>query len=1319
MMPISYAEDTTNTIVSTNLYNNNLVRVKFQNSSFTYALIDTGSAANAISSSLLTKLFPHKINDLLPTTATFNNVNNDRVTPLGKIALQFELESHKLNCIFYVFNTLNHNLILGIPFLKKRAAKIDISTHTLQFVDDPWPLTACTELLLAPKSSAIIPTALPAHSLLPAGVNGLVQQHSITSGISVLDTASTVQANRVPIMIHNPTLSAIQINKGTTIASFSTLSQEDIPDDPCIANLQSGQSTTGSHTKQSTHNANGQPHATPSQSEHDPLSEFNFSQTMGNTSYQNKIKRVIHNNLDAFMTKDSPMGLCKHSPMQIRLKPGAEPKHFTQYRYHPHIRDQMQIKINDMLKHKIIEKSDELTWVSPLLGVKKGFKKSHKHLHKDNKQYDIRPVIDLRGLNAQCLYHKNPIPSIQSVIDVIAERKAQVFSILDCRSGFHQIPLHKDSRHLCGFHFDNQSFRYRVTPQGLLSSPSHFTKVMSRVLKDYIGKCCTAYLDDVLVYSSSKSQHLQDLHNVLEAITNAGLKLSPSKCVFATPQCDYLGHVVSSTGIRPSTCHVDAILSFPIPEKPKDLKSFLGITGFFSNFIPKKGDLMKPLLALLKKDAKWEWTPECDTSFRKLKHTLSSKPLLHFADHNKRFYLFTDSSGHAISGALMQLVDGKFVPIAYCGRSLTKAEAIRPILEGELLAVCYAVNQFDYYLSHNEFTLYVDNHSLTNILSNDKKLSPKLARWVLFLSEYDFVIKHVKGSLNKVADALSRRTYPEHTPTTRDKMDDYPPSNLGISATTRAQSKRNQDANTPAVTNHTHPDSPEGVMSHATPTKHATATQQISHEPVVNQQHSQGQHHQTKIKSHKKVRFDTHIDNRSNSTQHTIDEDPRNTPYFFGLSPSIVRRHQLKDQECADLINYIKHNTTPPTYARERRVRMKELSYTVLGQTPILYHMAHSNRGQRDPLMLRVVVPKSLQHTVIQAVHDHLGTHLGYTKSMDMIKRSFIWRGMDHMVRTYIANCLVCQTSKNSLPLEHNSTPKVLSSTEPLFKVACDFVGKFAMTKNKNMYIGVCVCYFSRLVVAFPTRTQSAEEFAKHFVKHVVAIHGSPHVMVSDRGPNFIADVWKETAALLDIRLEHSSPFKPTSNSRVERMNKVLVNILTCVCNRNPTNWDTLLPLVVFNINNTICKAHGFSAHEVVYGKNLRSILDMAPPPQQTISEFNSNLIHAQREAIKVIQEFNLKMVRDHSPPRHKVSNIKPGDICFWRRPALENAKLNKKLQRAQKGPYRVIKRNKHQVILEDVISGKQLRNPVSITQIVRPSLFHKDDAHARLTDTP
>ena len=547
------------------------------------------------------------------------------------------------------------------------------------------------------------------------------------------------------------------------------------------------------------------------------------------------------------------------------------------------------------------------------------------------------------------------------------------------------------------------------------------------------------------------------------------------------------------------------------------------------------------------------------------------------------------------------------------------------------------------------------------------------------VSGYDFVIKHVRGIVNKVADGLSRRKYEHDTSPTDDKMHTFPlsPSDIikmtagggqeeTISAVTRAQAKAR-----------------------------------------VTQEHMDEVHDK---KKQKRVTFKLPDDKTQQEEVH------RNLPYVEGLAPRDIHRAQMADKKCADLIRFHAYDTIPPTYNREKAVRMTEMSYTVMQDPPILFHVTHYGRDTTRSARLRVVVPESLQQKIIANVHDsHIGSHFGYMKCAEIIKRNFIWRGMDRHIRNYIAKCTTCYNAKSTLPLQRIHPTPVTSGTQPMTKLAVDFLGKFSLSKDKFLYIACAICYTSRMLIAWPTRSTSAKDFAEGFIKNVVAIHGPPLQLVSDRGPNFVADIWKETAQLLGTELTYSSPFLPRANARVERVNRTLLSVLRCLCQRNPTTWSQLLPVAVFNINNTVHRTLGFAPHQVIYGRTLRNILEIVPPDQLSLAEHNFNLAHAQKEALHIINEHNLKMLAAYEPPPFKESQIKVGDICYWRRPALDDQTANKKLQIVNRGPFKVIKKTKHQVFLEDVKNNRHLKNPVSITQIVKPTIF--DDVEVQ-TDT-
>jgi hypothetical protein len=263
-------------------------------------------------------------------------------------------------------------------------------------------------------------------------------------------------------------------------------------------------------------------------------------------------------------------------------------------------------------------------------------------------------------------------------------------------------------------------------------------------------------LDDLVIYSESYDQHLEHVRIVLERLRSAGLTVKPEKVTFATQEISFLGHVVSSTGVHIDPERTRAIRDFPPPRDAKGISRFIGMVNFYHKFIPKLAEVAAPLNMLRKKNARFQWGPEQQVAFDALKQAIAQPPVLRMADFNSRFILQTDASGVALGAVLSQETEGVRQPIAYASRTLTAQERkASSVYELECLAVLFGTDKFLKYLEHQEFTLETDNQALSWLLSHPRQLG-KIGRWVARISALKFEVKHIRGTLNVVADALSR-----------------------------------------------------------------------------------------------------------------------------------------------------------------------------------------------------------------------------------------------------------------------------------------------------------------------------------------------------------------------------------------------------------------------------------------------------------------------------------------------------------------------------------------------------------------------------------
>jgi hypothetical protein len=263
------------------------------------------------------------------------------------------------------------------------------------------------------------------------------------------------------------------------------------------------------------------------------------------------------------------------------------------------------------------------------------------------------------------------------------------------------------------------------------------------------------FLDDIVIYARSLSEHDMKLRDVFARLRKYNLKLQPDKCEFLRKEVNYLGHVITEDGVRADPKRVIAIENFRRPECEKTLKSFLGMAGYYRRFIPRFSKIVAPLHALLKKDSVFEWTADQENAFQNLKAKLTYQPILQYPDFSREFILTTDASNQGLGAVLSQGDIGKDLPVAYASRNLNKAEKNYSTSEKELLAIVWGVKHFRPYLYGRKFKIATDHKPLTWIL-NVKDPGSRLIRWRIKLEEYDYEIIYKQGALNTNADALSR-----------------------------------------------------------------------------------------------------------------------------------------------------------------------------------------------------------------------------------------------------------------------------------------------------------------------------------------------------------------------------------------------------------------------------------------------------------------------------------------------------------------------------------------------------------------------------------
>nr|VZI20025.1 unnamed protein product [Spirometra erinaceieuropaei] len=432
------------------------------------------------------------------------------------------------------------------------------------------------------------------------------------------------------------------------------------------------------------------------------------------------VRNLIFQNSAAFAWDGEPLG--RTNVLQHTIDTGsARPISQPPPRLVPvHFQKQLEQTIKDMLDKHVIRPSPS-PWASPIVLVKK-------------KDGSLRLCVDYRRLNAVTVKDSFPLPRIDTTLEALAG--APCFSTLDLQSGYWQLEMAPEDRPKTAFSIPSGLYEFETMPFGLENAPDTFQRLMASVLRDLRPTACLVYLDDVIVHESTVESHLDNLQTVFNRLQAVGLKLNPAKCRFLKKSVPFLGHIVSTEGVKTDPAKTEPIRIWPQSTSVSQLRGFLSLASYNHRFIKDFAHIAAPLNRLTGKQNVCNWSNECERSFMELKRRLISPPLLAFPNISESappFILDTDASD-----------------------TLTKPERNYSTTRKELLAVVTFVKKFHHYLAGKRFILRTDHQAL-RWLENFKDPTDQLARWQADLLEYSYTAIHGAGKKHQNTDALSRR----------------------------------------------------------------------------------------------------------------------------------------------------------------------------------------------------------------------------------------------------------------------------------------------------------------------------------------------------------------------------------------------------------------------------------------------------------------------------------------------------------------------------------------------------------------------------------
>ncbi|KAM2774297.1 hypothetical protein COP1_019197 [Malus domestica] len=376
-------------------------------------------------------------------------------------------------------------------------------------------------------------------------------------------------------------------------------------------------------------------------------------------------------------------------------------------------------------------------WGAPVLYVRK-------------KDGTLRLCINYRQLNRVTIKNRYPLPRIDDLFYQL--KGACVFSKIDLRSGYYQLKIKDEDVPKMAFKTHYGHYEFLVMPFGLTNAPTTFMRLMNEVFQQYLDKFVSVFIDDILVYSKPKADHIRHLNLVLKKLREHQLYAKFSKCQFWLNEVAFLGHVVSAQGIQVDPQKIAVVENWEQPRTITEVRSFLGLAGYYRRFVQETSMIALPLTKLTRKDVKFEWDENCEQSFQQLKYCLTHAPVLVLPDDSGNFEIYSDASLNGLGCVLMQYNR----VIAYASRQLKIHGRNYPTHNLELAAIVFALKIWRHYLYGEKCKIFTDHKNLQYVFTQHD-LNLRQRRWMELLSDYDCTIEYHSGRANVVADALSRK----------------------------------------------------------------------------------------------------------------------------------------------------------------------------------------------------------------------------------------------------------------------------------------------------------------------------------------------------------------------------------------------------------------------------------------------------------------------------------------------------------------------------------------------------------------------------------
>ena len=871
-----------------------------------------------------------------------------------------------------------------------------------------------------------------------------------------------------------------------------------------------------------------------------------------------------------------------------------------------------------------------------------------------------RLCIDYRTLNMLLEGMGWPLPNIQELLRRVLAKKPRFFTKIDYTSGYWQVSLAERSRWLTAFRTFSGVYEWLRVPMGIKCAGSYYQQQMATgPLAGLMYENLELYIDDILIFADSEEQLLERMEIVFQRFREFNCTIHPGKIISGAREIEFVGHLISESGLRFTKEKLQGVRDFPLPLTKKHLKSFLGLASYFRDHVRGFAMIARPLqdevgsYAKTERNARVIWTPPLEEAFDALRTAVDQCATLHYMEDGMHdpIYLDTDASNYGIGAYLYQVRDGKDYPTMFISKSLNKTQLNWSVPEKEGYAIFYALVKMEHLLRDVPFTLLTDHENLTRIYSTG---SQKVLRWRLFIQEFNMKLIKIPGEFNVVADAFSRLC-PIKNPLDTDVDDDI----AAIWEDDRIRHYFGDFSN-----DYQHDD----ILACIT---------------------------DCEIIARIASTIDTTYAENAPTTASTYDPDASSEEVPMEVTPPGAYDSTILE-------------------GRERTQALGlRQSSNAAAVPPVLPVPPAPTRAVRAPpqavqVVRKIIIPED-KRQIIAAHHSTAVGHFGENYILKrFIDRNIKWEGMRAHVHEFVRRCPVCQKLSN-IKVPIHTSPYTLEQHTPMTHLQIDTLGGLPPDQYGNTYIVVIIDLCTRYVTLHAGPDTSAEEAARALIAHT-SIFGNPTTITSDQGSQYVNELIEDWCKLSLTDHHLNTAYSKQENAIVERANKEVMRHLRAFTMEIKTfdKWSIVLPLVQRIMNTHVHTVLGCAPTQLVV-----PLAPMTPSPfphhNANVGKWSGQLIRIQQQLLQkalLLQQTitNANIVK--RTPKVTLTEFPPKSMVLLSYPDSRVGKLPPtKLHPILKGPYQVISVNKDKYTLKDLNSNTTMK-PVHISRL---RAFHYD----------